>query len=190
MIKYYNNRELSRSLNINLARWKRWTREFLPPDPLGGLQSGYARQLSMREAFWVALGGHLVGFLKFSIHQAKTILADLEPWLEQSGYFQWNAKSIKGNCIDEKNRATHCIYLRSTFLENAVNDEFYYAICQCPSLSPTVSDLTLNLNQTEQIVFINTPDKIQKNFTDSPFLVLLCIGRFRRFFLNHLHPLK
>jgi hypothetical protein len=190
MIKYYNNREISHSLGLNLARWKRWTREFLPPDPLGGLQSGYARQLSMREVFWVALGGHLVGFLKFSIHQAKAILADLEPWLEQNGYFHWNTKSIGGNCLEEEKRAAHCIYLRNALLEDMGSDKFYYAVYPSPSLTQTDLKLRLPPNQSEQIVFINTPVKIQKSFMESPFLVLLCIGRFRRFFLNRLHPPK
>ena len=51
MIKFYTNKELSRTFSINLAKWKRWSREFLPPDPLGGLQSGYARQYNLDEAF-------------------------------------------------------------------------------------------------------------------------------------------
>jgi hypothetical protein len=174
-------------LGINHARWKRWTREFLAPDPLGGLQSGYARQFSMREAFLVALGGHLVGFLKFSIHQARTILADLEPWLEQNGYFQWDQKSIKGEGVDEKIRKKHCIYLRSTDLKDGVKTKFYYAICQCPPLSPDTSKLKSKNNLDQEAVFINTPAKIQKRFGASPFLVLLCIGQFRQYFLNRLH---
>ena len=47
MIRFYLNRELSDRLGIRLSRWKRWSREFLPPDPLGGLQSGFARQYSL-----------------------------------------------------------------------------------------------------------------------------------------------
>ena len=58
MINYYTNRELSSLLNINLAKWKRWSREFLPPDPLGGKQSGYARQYHADQAFTLFLGGH------------------------------------------------------------------------------------------------------------------------------------
>jgi hypothetical protein len=187
MIRYYNNRELSYSLGINHARWKRWTREFLEPDPLGGLQSGYARQFSMREAFLVALGGHLVGFLKFSIHQARTILADLEPWLEQNGYFQWDQKSINGEGVDEKIRKKHCIYLRSAELKDGVKTKFYYAVYQYPSLSQSANKLILKKNSEEKVLFINTPAKIQKRFGASPFLVLLCIGQFRQYFLNRLH---
>ena len=51
MIKFYTNRELSEKLSIGLSKWKRWSREFLPPDPLGGLQSGYARQYTQDPEF-------------------------------------------------------------------------------------------------------------------------------------------
>ncbi|MFC1811819.1 hypothetical protein ACFL03_03950 [Thermodesulfobacteriota bacterium] len=91
MIKFYTNRELSQKLEINLAKWKRWSREFLPPDPLGGLQSGYARQFNPNEAFAVYLGGHLVADLKFTIPEAKTILQDLKGWLVARG-FQFDTK--------------------------------------------------------------------------------------------------
>ena len=85
---YFNNRILSSRFNINLSRWKRWCREFLPPDPLGGMQSGYARQLTRDDAFTVYLGGHLVRDLRFSIPDAKQILADLHDWLAASGFYQ------------------------------------------------------------------------------------------------------
>jgi hypothetical protein len=91
MIKFYTNRELSQKLEINLAKWKRWSREFLPPDPLGGLQSGYARQFNPNEAFAVYLGGHLVADLKFTIPEAKKILQDLNKWLVDRG-FQFDTK--------------------------------------------------------------------------------------------------
>jgi hypothetical protein len=87
MITFFTNRELSKRLNINLAKWKRWSREFLPPDPLGGLQSGYARQYHPDQAFTVFLGGHLVGDLKFSIPEAVQIMKDLKPWLTDKGFF-------------------------------------------------------------------------------------------------------
>ena len=102
MIKFYTNQELSQKLNINLSRWKRWSREFLPPDPLGGLQSGYARQYNPDEAFTVFLGGYLVGDLKFTIPQARLILHDLHNWLvEHKFYFDYtgSASSKKENSI-------------------------------------------------------------------------------------------
>ncbi len=87
MIKFFSNRELARNLDINLAKWKRWSREFLPPDPLGGMQSGYARQYSPDEAFTVYLGGHLVADLKFTIPEAKQVHKDLHGWLEGNGFY-------------------------------------------------------------------------------------------------------
>jgi len=87
MIKFYNNQELSQKLNIKLSRWKRWSREFLPPDPLGGLQSGYARQYNPDQAFTVFLGGYLVGELKFAIPEARLILHDWHDWLVAHKYY-------------------------------------------------------------------------------------------------------
>ena len=87
MIRFYTSREISKRLGINLARWKRWSREFLPPDPLGGLQSGYARQYNPNEAFTVFMAGYLVATLKFSIPEARTIMRDLDDWLVSGGYY-------------------------------------------------------------------------------------------------------
>lgn len=87
MIRFFTNRELSSILDINLAKWKRWSREFLPPDPLGGMQSGVARHYSIDDAFTVFLGGHLVADHKFSIPETRQILQDLRPWLEGAGVY-------------------------------------------------------------------------------------------------------
>ena len=84
MIKFYVNRELSQKLGIGLSKWKRWSREFLPPDPLGGLQSGYARQYTLDQAFMVFLGGHLVADLHFSIPESKQIIEALSPWIKKN----------------------------------------------------------------------------------------------------------
>ncbi len=94
MIRYHTNKELADKLHINLAKWKRWSREFLPPDPLGGLQSGYARHYKTDDAFTVVLGGHLVSELRFSIPQAKTILTDLQQWLlDLRFYFDYESRA-------------------------------------------------------------------------------------------------
>ena len=84
---YFNSRHLSENLDINLAKWKRWVREFLPPDPLGGLQSGYARQFNLKEALRVYLGGQLLSQLRFSIPETRTILNELDPILKEHGYY-------------------------------------------------------------------------------------------------------
>ena len=94
MLRFFTNRELSQIFSVNLAKWKRWSREFLPPDPLGGLQSGYARQYNLDEAFTVYLGGHLVGELKFTIPESRQILYDLEQWLlDHEFYFDFSGKA-------------------------------------------------------------------------------------------------
>ncbi len=94
MIRFYTNKELSRKFKLNLARWKRWSREFLPPDALGGLQSGFARQYNRDEAFTVFLGGHLVGSLRYTIPEARQILKDLRQWLvDHEFYFDFYGKA-------------------------------------------------------------------------------------------------
>ena len=86
MIRFFTNRQMAAKLNIKLSRWKRWSREFLPPDPLGGLQSGLARQYTVDQAFTVYLGGYLVANLNFSIPEARSILSDLKPQLISLGF--------------------------------------------------------------------------------------------------------
>ena len=94
MLQFYTNRDLSAIFGVNLAKWKRWSREFLPPDPLGGLQSGYARQYNLDEAFTVFLGGHLVGDLKFTIPESRHILNDLNQWLiDHDFYFDFSGRA-------------------------------------------------------------------------------------------------
>ncbi len=86
MVKFYNNRELAEYFDINLARWKRWSREFLPPDPLAGQQAGYARQYYVDHAFTVFIGGHLVADLGFSIPEARQILNESQDWMKSRGF--------------------------------------------------------------------------------------------------------
>ena len=88
MIYYYTNRQISNKLEINLARWKRWSRDFLPPDPLGGMQSGYARQYLFKDVFKVYLGGHLLSHHKLSVSESRHVLADLTPWLKKTGFLE------------------------------------------------------------------------------------------------------
>jgi hypothetical protein len=90
MIHYYTNREISEKLEINLARWKRWSRSFLPPDPLGGMQSGYARQYAFKDLFKVYLGGHLLSHLKLSVPESRQVLDDLSPWMKINGFLALN----------------------------------------------------------------------------------------------------
>jgi hypothetical protein len=111
MIHYYTSREISKKLNINLARWKRWSRAFLPPDPLGGVQSGYARQYIFKDLFKVFLCGHIVSHLKMSVPDSLKVMLDLSPWLKKNGYFhmiQINDSSAKNTNQSHCHRIYFC----------------------------------------------------------------------------------
>ena len=105
MIRFFSNRELSAKLGIKLSRWKRWSREFLPPDPLGGRQSGLARQYTVAEAFTVFLGGHLVADLNFAVPEARRILSDLQPNFDNFEFLN-DFKTIKSASAAPFNRNT------------------------------------------------------------------------------------
>jgi len=99
MLRFYTNQELASRLSVPTARWKRWSREFLPPDPLGGLQSGYARRYSVDDALTVFFGGVLVADLKFGIPEARRILADLNLWFSDCGVFTGVSKEKSSTTI-------------------------------------------------------------------------------------------
>lgn len=109
MVKLFTNRELSSRLDINPARWKRWSREFLPPDPLAGRQSGYARQYYLNDAFIVYLGGHLVAALRLSIPEARRMLSDLQAWLRENGYRFDPDGSPSGSASERRPALDHTI---------------------------------------------------------------------------------
>ena len=83
MQEQFTYRELSEKLDINLAKLKRWGREFLPPDYSAGQSQGVARILTIDEAFIIFLAGHLVSSLKYSIPETKVIMELIIPWLEE-----------------------------------------------------------------------------------------------------------
>jgi len=128
IVKYYTNRELSHKLHVNLAKWKRWSREFLPPDPLGGLQSGYARQYNPDDAFTVFLGGHLVANFKYTIPEARLILSDLQDWMVSSCfYFNYSGSAPKFATITHSVKH-YQIYIFSVQNKNGFNSTFHYVI--------------------------------------------------------------
>ncbi len=117
-MKYYTSQELSKKLSINLAKWKRWAREFLPPDPLGGFQSGYARQYTREEAFIVFLGGYAVSDLSVPIPETKKLLKDLQAWLEKNSVLQGRNGDTENPSVLE-----HVIIL---FRDTSKNIIFYH----------------------------------------------------------------
>jgi hypothetical protein len=126
MIKLYTNRELSEKLGVNLAKWKRWSREFLPPDPLGGLQSGFARQYYFRDAFIVMLGGHLVSDLHFSVFEAKRIMDNLNDWFMKKGFYQ--VQMEKPETANENKISTYKIFVQHYYTDDRKQIDFEYRI--------------------------------------------------------------
>jgi hypothetical protein len=128
MIKFYTNRDLSQIFGVNLAKWKRWSREFLPPDPLGGLQSGYARQYNLDEAFSIFLGGHLVGELKFTIPESRQILNDLNQWLiDHAFYFDFSGRANFETKSPDTVRHYHIVIFNRK-ISNHKNSGLHYLI--------------------------------------------------------------
>jgi len=128
MIRYYTSRDISAKLSISLAKWKRWSREFLPPDPLGGLQSGFARQYNFNDAFTVFLGGFLVSGLKYTIPEANSILQGLHQWLIDKRFFlDLEDKGPSPQAIDSHVRE-YRIYIHREFEDSVESCQFVYTI--------------------------------------------------------------
>lgn len=76
-------KEYSMKLGTDLAKARRWSRELLGPDSKATRQSGFKRELTSGEAWEIYLGGVLISEGKFLVHEARTILRDLRPFLRQ-----------------------------------------------------------------------------------------------------------
>jgi hypothetical protein len=128
MLRFYTSRELSRRFNINLAKLKRWSREFLPPDPLGGLQSGFARQYNPDEAFTLYLGGHLMSALKFTIPEARQILSDLHRWLMDNRYYYNFSQSLASKKNEHQTATRYQILIMRNHNPQLMTSGLYYVI--------------------------------------------------------------
>jgi hypothetical protein len=185
MIKFYTNKELSKKYNVNLARWKRWSREFLPPDPLGGLQSGYARQYNPDEAFTVVLGGHLVGDLKFSIPEAKQILADLHQWLVDHDFYFFFSKTLES----ERNPTPAVNYYQLIISSRAIRRDKDRGLSYWARGIVTVDSISLYGNLVRREHFIESsigPKESESPRMNAESYRVLNISSFRKRFLDHL----
>jgi len=79
------NKELSEKLNIPITKVRRNTKEFLGEDPVAKRRTGFKRQFSINEGFFVYLGGFLVSHLGMSFEGARNALEILKPWLFLNG---------------------------------------------------------------------------------------------------------
>jgi len=150
LLRYFTSRELSLKFNLNLAKWKRWSRAFLPPDPLGGLQSGYARQYSIDQAFCVYLGGVLVSELKFTLPEAGQILDDLKSWLGAAGIYL-NAKSDQ-NLIDRQLKPIRECLILVGVIKKAEEDRQRFCYAMSGELSAQPAELEPETRAPLQIV--------------------------------------
>lgn len=168
MIHYFTNREIAEKLDINLARWKRWSRAFLPPDPLGGLQSGYARQYVFKDLFKVYLGGHLISYVKLSVTDAQTVLSDLDPWLKKTGFLELNGSVEKLRQRVGVER-TYRIYLQPLSPANGKKKTaFGYLIQKILDTQPvpanrcqitqTIEEIILGCDFSDGATFLQAPD--------------------------------
>lgn len=160
MIHYYTNREISEILEVNLARWKRWSRSFLPPDPLGGMQSGYARQYAFKDLFKVYLGGHLLSHLKLSLPDSQEVLNDLSPWMKKNGFLDLNGANgavTKISCQSNGYRIYFCP-IRATGAKKGSG--FCYLIRKTVGTQSNESATGLKIRETveETIIHIDVTD--------------------------------
>jgi len=79
------NKELSEKLNIPITKIRRNTKEFLGEDPVAKRRTGFKRQFTINEGFFVYLGGFLVSHLGMSFEGARNALEILKPWLLLNG---------------------------------------------------------------------------------------------------------
>lgn len=121
MQEQFTYRELSEKLDINLAKLKRWGREFLPPDYSAGQGQGVARILSIDEAFIIFLSGHLVSSLKYSIPDTKIIMELLIPWLTE--------KRLMPSAFSIKNEVRNHWELKIYF--DTENNDFLFTASGC-----------------------------------------------------------
>ncbi len=187
MIHYYTNREISEKLEINLARWKRWSRSFLPPDPLGGMQSGYARQYLFKDLFKVYLGGHLLSHLKLSVSDSCHVLADLSPWLKKNGFYDLNGANgerlnrvgqlngyriffCPGPPVGAKNGSGFCYLIRKTvrFESDASANGRQYL--------ETLEETTIHSDTVDGFVLLQNPDVRMINLTPLFDVLVECLN--------------
>lgn len=191
MIHYYTSREISEKLEVNLARWKRWSRAFLPPDPLGGMQSGYARQYAFKDLFKVFLGGHLLSHLKLSLPESIQVLADLSPWLKKNGFFDPNGSAgAPTEKIAEKmaSMSGYRIYFcRSQATEIKSGSVFGYLIRHTVNLYIHASVAGRHLTETfeETILHADAPDG--SVFMQHPHVYLINLSALRATLTEKLH---
>ena len=87
MIIKKNNRELSKAFDVIDTTWKKWSREFLPPDPLSGKGRGRTREYTPEQAFVVYLGGIMVSEKAMTFRETREALDVICDFMKKKGLF-------------------------------------------------------------------------------------------------------
>lgn len=95
-----SNQELVQVTRMPYSKVRRWAKDFLPPDPRATKQSGYSRECTIKDGFYIHLLGHLISNLKFSAPEAKQVVDDVKEWLVAKELFpgeneeRWSMRSV------------------------------------------------------------------------------------------------
>ena len=76
MLKTY--KEVSKETGVNLAKLKRWGREFLPADCMAGQSQGVPRFLTKSQVETLLIAGRMVSELKCQISDIRKIFSEIE----------------------------------------------------------------------------------------------------------------
>jgi hypothetical protein len=74
-------------IGTNIYKIRRYATQLLPPDAEASRQSGKSREIDEKDGFIIYLGIHLVSRMSFTMTEAKAIVTDLKPWMEEKGLF-------------------------------------------------------------------------------------------------------
>ena len=110
------NTILSDKLHIPLTKFRRWTKEFLRPDPKARRRSGYTRGLTNNEGFIVFLGGHMVSDLGFSFADARRFIQYLMPWIQQNGLLPEIPANTRRTGIDRQVKLGYVLYFQLRYV--------------------------------------------------------------------------
>jgi hypothetical protein len=80
------NKTMADRLGIPLTRIRRWAKEFLPPDPRATRQSGYIREYTDNDGWFVYISGIIMDTTGLTFRQTSKVMDEvLKPWLLRMG---------------------------------------------------------------------------------------------------------
>jgi hypothetical protein len=96
------NREFSEKLKIPIGKVRRNTKELLGEDPRATRRSGYGREFTINEGWYVFLGGTLVSNHGLTFGQARDALETIKPWLLLNQLVPEPPKNSGSKGVDEE----------------------------------------------------------------------------------------